>query len=113
MASGTVVFVSGDLVFASRVRAAAESAGFAFVFGGNIPNALDEVRFVIIDLGTMSKKVEAIWSTCQEQYPGTEVIAYGPHVQEANLQAAKDAGIQHVLTRGQFNHQLPTLFNNE
>jgi hypothetical protein len=35
--------------------------------------------------------------------PAARIIAYGPHVDEALLADAKEAGCDEVLTRGQFN----------
>ena len=37
------------------------------------------------------------------------MIAYGPHVDEAVLADAAEAGCDQVLTRGQFNKQYPEL----
>ncbi len=43
---GSVVMLSGDLMFASRVRAAAQGAGLTFHFGGSLPDAdLRSVRY--------------------------------------------------------------------
>ena len=111
---GKVVFISGDLMFASRVRAAAESAGFDFALSGNLPPQSPEntesIRYVVLDLATMSKHTQAVASGCAETYPNASLIAYGPHVQVQHLDAAREAGIANVLTRGQFNNQLPTIF---
>ena len=109
--SGIVVFLSGDLMFASRVKAAAESAGYTFHFGGSLPaEQAESIRFVILDLATRSGLTSTIVGQCADRCPDAKLIAYGPHVQVPKLTAARAAGIPIVLTRGQFDSQLSTLF---
>ena len=109
---GIVVFLSGDLMFASRVRGAAEQAGLRFHLGGNLPDEINEqIKYVVLDLSTRSQLTETLMSQCAERCPGATLIAYGPHVQVSKLAAAKDAGIPVVMTRGQFDSRLSTLFN--
>ncbi len=108
---GSVVMLSGDLMFASRVRAAAQSAGLAFHFGGSLPDAdLGSVRFVVLDLSTRSGLISSIAGLCAERCPQATLIAYGPHVHVDRLSAARESGIAKVMTNGQFNAQLPQLF---
>jgi hypothetical protein len=107
----TVLFLSGDLVFASRVRGAAEAAGFRFQLSGKFPEDGGEaIRYVVVDLSTRSGVVDGLPECVAAQSPGARIIAYGPHVQTARLEAARQAGIPTVLTRGQFDRQLPSLF---
>lgn len=105
-ASGSVVFLSGDLIFASRVRAAAMANGREFQLSGTLPDDCDGVAFVIVDLSSRSKAVEGLMDACQIHCPDARVIAYGPHVQIARLKAAREAGVPTVLTRGQFDAAL-------
>jgi hypothetical protein len=109
--TGIVVLLSGDLMFASRVKAAAESAGCKFHFGGSLPEEhAAAIRFVILDLATRSVLTSSIVGQCADRCPDAKLIAYGPHVQVPKLTAAKAAGIPIVLTRGQFDSQLSSLF---
>jgi hypothetical protein len=109
--SGTVVFLSGDLMFASRVRGAAENAGLKFYLGGNLPAEGNEpIKFVVLDLSTRSNLTETLLAQCAERCPDAQLIAYGPHVQVSKLAAAKDAGFPVVITRGQFDSRLSGLF---
>lgn len=114
--SNAVLFLSGDLMFASRVRSAAERAGYEFQLAGQLPSkeSVDEldlaIRFVILDLSTRSSLIEGFADRCQGVCPSATLIAYGPHVQSGRLDAARGAGIPTVMTRGQFDRQLPTLF---
>ena len=110
--AGTVVFLSGDLMFASRVKGAAERAGLDFVFSGALPaEDTDRIRFVILDLSTRSSLTSELVQTCGESCPQAKLLAYGPHVQAARLSAAREAGIPLVLTRGQFDAKLSSLFD--
>lgn len=109
--TGSVVMLSGDLMFASRVGAAAKRAGFGFHFGGALPEGnLEHVRFVVLDLSTRSGLVSSIGALCKQRCPQAKLIAYGPHVQVDRLNEARAAGITGVMTNGQFNAQLHELF---
>ncbi len=106
-----VVMLSGDLMFGSRVKSAAERAGWTFTLGGKLPDGeLADVRFVIVDLSTRSGVVGTIVGECAERCPGAKLLAYGPHVHVPKLKAAREAGIENVITNGQFDAMLPTLF---
>lgn len=110
---GRVVFLSGDLMFASRVQAAAEQAGLAFHLSGSLPESdTEDIRYVILDLSTRSGQIAGLSEQCEARCPQAMLLAYGPHVQVAKLTAAREAGIGRVLTRGQFNAALPTLFKS-
>ncbi len=113
-----VWFFSGDLIFAGRVRAAAESAGFGFALLGQWPKP-DQDRpldgavpaFVVVDLSTRSAASAEVCRLSKEQFPRAKTIAYGPHVQAGRLAQARRDGFDNVLTRGQFDSMLPTLFH--
>ena len=106
-----VVMLSGDLMFASRVKSAAQRAGRTFQLSGSLPDGdLTSVAFVILDLATRSGVLPEISVQCADRCPHARLIAFGPHVQVEKLQAARQAGIEQVMTNGQFDRQLSTLF---
>ncbi len=108
---GTVVFLSGDLIFASRVKGAAMQAGREFCLSGSLPETETEsIRFVVLDLSTRGSRIDEIVKQCVQRCPQARLIAYGPHVQVVKLAAAREAGIPTVMTKGQFDAKLPTLF---
>jgi len=112
--SGTrVVMLSGDLMFASRVRAAATAAGFEFRLSASVPDDLPGIAWVIVDLATRSGAVEGLPERCQTVCPDAKLLAYGPHVQKGRLEEARQAGIPSVITRGQFDRALGTLFSSQ
>ncbi|WP_153557370.1 histidine kinase [Roseimaritima sediminicola] len=110
-----VWFLSGDLMFASRVQAAANDAGFAFRLLGNLPDEDDgqPPSWIILDLASRARLLPDVVAAGKPRYPDARWIAYGPHVQVDSLNAARTAGIETVLTRGQFNAALNTLFSGE
>ena len=108
---GRVVLLSGDLMFASRVQAAAQRAGLDFQLAGSLPQSDGEqIGYVILDLSTRGGLAAELPAQCQTRCPQAQVIAYGPHVQVTKLKTAREAGIGRVLTRSQFNTLLPQLF---
>ena len=105
-----VVMLSGDLMFASRVRSD-RRVGATFVFGGNLPDgSLNDVHTVILDLGTRGGLADSLKAMCDDRCPQARLIAFGPHVQAGKLQRAKDSGIEMVMTNGQFDRSLHLLF---
>lgn len=110
--ASVVIFLSGDLIFASRVQSAAKIAGLDFRLAGNLPMNLPEpVSHIIVDLSTRSKVVEGLMPLCQTHYPHAKVVAYAPHVQIDRIRSAREHQIPTVLTRGQFNEALSSLFS--
>lgn len=110
---GLIVFLSGDLIFASRVRAAATASGYSFQLSGNLPAQTEKpIRFVILDLSTRSAAVEGLMQACEQHHPEARVIAYAPHVQIQRIRSARQHNIPTVLTRNQFNEQLHSLFGS-
>ncbi len=108
-----VWFLSGDLMFASRVRAAAERAGFEFRLATNLPDEPGgEIRYVILDLSTRSSLATTLSETCEKLCPNAKLMAYGPHVQIGRLKTARESGIPTVMTRGQFDQILSGLFHD-
>ncbi|MEM6365924.1 MAG: histidine kinase, partial [Planctomycetota bacterium] len=95
-----------------RVRAAAEDAGCDFKLSMRPPDddVAKPIGWVILDLSTRSGLTEDIAGSCESACPNAKLIAYGPHVQVARLSAARQAGISTVLTRGQFDAMLASMF---
>ncbi len=108
-----VWYFSGDLLFASRVKSAAEIAGLPFALLGKWPDSPSFIpRWIIVDLATRSGGAAAIATAAKEQYGSAQLLAFGPHVDIAKLKNAREAGFDHVLTRSQFDTLLPTLFRS-
>ena len=111
-AAGAVWFFSGDLLFASRVQSAAQRAGRPFALLGKWPETrTSEPAWIIVDLATRFGASTEVAQQAAATAPAATTIAYGPHVQPARLAQARQAGFSSVLTRGQFDAALPTLFS--
>ena len=103
-----VVLVSGDLMGASRVEGAARLAGAEFRMVGNVDDAVaacteQPVKLVLVDLATSALDLAALVERIRSRSEiAPAIVAYGPHVHEAVLEAEKAAGCDRVLSRGQF-----------
>ena len=109
----SVMMLSGDLLFCSRVKAAATAAGLQFRMGGQLPaEDTDSIAYVILDLSTRSGLTNDLAELCRETCPNAQLIAYGPHVDVNKLHAAREAGITTVLSNGQFSNQMQAIFDS-
>jgi CheY-like chemotaxis protein len=111
----TVVLLSSDLTVLSRVEGAASRLGQAVRSAAGESQAIelcraDDANTLIIDLSTPSLDVASLVNQLK-QYEGQEirVVAFGPHVHEQRLMAAREAGCDLVVSRGQFFSQLETI----
>lgn len=111
-----VLLVSSDLFLGSRVRGGAEAADRLLDVAGSGAMALERVQssayqLVLVDLETPGLRIaELVAAGAGESRP--TIIAYGPHVHEQRLEAARQAGCDRVLTRGQFDATLPELLSS-
>jgi hypothetical protein len=87
-----VAFVT-DLMDRSRVQAAVPGASFA-----RDPAAAAGAEVVIIDLARFADAVGSIRACA----PNARIVAFGPHVDDALLAGAAEAGVDVVLARSQF-----------
>ena len=107
----TVLLVSSDLMSASRVEGAVRQAGANLRQLGSAAAAVDfcaseAVPLVLVDLATAGLNVAELVAGLKsigECSPA--IVAYGPHVHVAALEAAQAAGCDAVLSRGQFMSQ--------
>jgi DNA-binding NarL/FixJ family response regulator len=105
----TVVFLSSDLMFSSRLAGAAKTVGVGLQFvaqPASLLPALDaNCRLVLVDLGLPGLNLPAAIATIRDAAPNAQILAFGAHVDEAALAAAQAAGCDQVLSRGQFHKQ--------
>lgn len=101
------LLISTDLMALSAADGAAQRTGVALrtvAPNGAIEAAgQDAPRVVAIDLTAPIEDLATLVEQLREAAPGVVLVAYGPHVHEARLQAAQEAGCEHVLSRGQFH----------
>src|SRR5260221_690268 len=109
----TLLFLTADLVFSSRVAAVAERLGARMQLVSAPAVLLEKLTaagdrpVVLLDLNTSGFDPQTLVPELRRGTPApVAVIAYGPHVHEARLAAAVAAGCEPVLTRGQFNARM-------
>jgi CheY-like chemotaxis protein len=104
------LFLTGDLVFASKVQASAGRTGKRLAVVMSAAALLERMaegpRLVLIDLTAPGLDVRDLVARLRAFEHPPAVVAYAPHVHEQTLAAAVQAGCDEVLTRGQFNSQL-------
>ncbi|MCA9048928.1 MAG: hypothetical protein KDA89_09395 [Planctomycetaceae bacterium] len=109
--SNTVVLLATDLMLCSSVSSAAAAAGRRFVSvrsGAELLSTLEAEpnSMVLLDLSHPDalSLVQQIPEETRRQ-----AVAFGPHVQTSRLDAASNAGIRRVLSRGQFSNRISAL----
>jgi hypothetical protein len=107
-----IYLLSMDLMFPSRVRAAAAACGAELVVAMSA-RALDArlaergCALLIIDLAACGVNLEEFVPRVKAApHPPRTILAVGPHVNEALLRSAGEAGCDLVLTNGQFHAQM-------
>src|SRR4051812_42448489 len=113
-----VVLLSTDLAVQSRVEGAAISRGKQLRVAANAARVCElctaePVELVIVDLATSSAELSDLVTQLRSgEAPPFSVIAFGPHVHEEKLAAAREAGCDIVVSRGQFFSQLDKLLSS-
>ena len=94
-----------DLLFYSKIRAAAESAGVALKSLRDPAKLIDETGSgLIVDLNQPDAlPAAAAW----RQRTGRSVVGFVSHVDVETINTARAAGIDRVLARSQFEQNLP------
>jgi hypothetical protein len=110
-AGATAAVVGTDLMDRSKLEAAAEAAGYTLLVWRNpgaIERGLDDAApaVVFVDL-SHAASYDAIRTLAGA---GLHVVAYGPHVDDHALAAARALGAQEALARSVFFRRLPGLF---
>jgi CheY-like chemotaxis protein len=111
----TVVLLTGDLMVVSRVQGAAAQAGLGVRTAASSEAAIkfcetDSADVLVVDLATGAVDIAALAGHLKsnETSPLT-IIAFGPHVHEERLEAARRAGCDLVVSRGQFFAQIDAI----
>jgi DNA-binding NarL/FixJ family response regulator len=109
--SRKIVFVSGDVMFWARVHAAAKAAGSEAVRVGDEAGMAAAARDggvsrVILDLGFKAVDAAACAARFTVSSPRPQLVAFGSHVDENAMTAAKDAGFDVVMPNSRFHRTL-------
>ena len=117
--SSYAVVLTGNLATFSQIQHAAQANGLAVVWGPSFATTMlklppeASVAFLIVDLSDDRNECSDVQATIAHSHPQAKLIAFGPHVHEARLQKAIDAGFHQVMARGRFFHVLGELFSGE
>lgn len=108
------LYLTSDLMFSSRVTSLASQCGVEVQVLGDSARFLTTASasvpdFLLIDLTSPLPDARAWLTALREACPAVPLVAYAPHVHEARLSLAREAGCTTVLTRGQFDRLLPEL----
>jgi DNA-binding response OmpR family regulator len=115
-----VALLTADLLQSSQVAGAARLANArlrVFSSADALCAALSEAalpeegaRLVIVDLALPGLDIRALVERLQTLAAGKpRMLAFGPHVHTERLAAAREAGCDQVISRGQFHSQMDEL----
>jgi DNA-binding NarL/FixJ family response regulator len=112
----SVLLLSDDLLVLSRVEAAAARMGIGIQSAASSVQAAQcsggkPPKLIIVDLAAARLDLAALVREIKGGGSMTKVLAFGPHVHQARLDAARDAGCDEVVSRGQFFAQLDTILS--
>jgi len=112
-----ILYLAADLIWASKIKATAESLGLACRPVRNMEMlearlADSDVKSLVVDLDVAEMALEMVGRVKGQNGKGAHghrevrVLAFGPHVARDALAAAQAAGADEVMTRGGFDHNM-------
>jgi DNA-binding NarL/FixJ family response regulator len=110
-----VVLLSSDLMVVSRVEGAAAQAGAEIQATSNAAAAIEycsdeQVGVLIVDLSMPALDPAAVVNQRKaDASHSVRVVAFGPHVHENRLAAAREAGCDLVVSRGKFFAEIDSI----
>jgi CheY-like chemotaxis protein len=111
----TVVLLSSDLAVLSRVEGAAIRSGQSVRSTSDQAQAVElcereHAVTLVVDLSMPTLDVASLVNELKaNEGATTRVVAFGPHVHEQRLAAAREARCDLIVSRGQFFSQLETI----
>ena len=107
----TIAIVVVDLMFQSRIRAAADALGFDARIADTADAAASAIDarpdLVVIDLHAAG--IDAAGTIRTAKGAGARVLAFGRHTEPQILRAAREAGADAGVARSQLVDELPQL----
>ena len=109
------IFLTSDLMITSTVTGAADRADVDMRVVGSAdaaikhchsgePDAPSSVTLVIVDLGLPGLRLDELVAAIESGIATRPtIVAFGPHVHALRLDAARQAGCDEVMSRGQFH----------
>jgi DNA-binding response OmpR family regulator len=113
-----VVLLANDLMVASRLQSAVSQSSAHFQTATSGAQAIELCQgngncLLVIDLALPGLELDLVRQLKAGQANSTRIVAFGPHVHAERLAAAREAGCDLVLSRGQFFSQIELILKNE
>jgi DNA-binding NarL/FixJ family response regulator len=89
-----ILLWADDLMTKTRLQSAWKAAGATMV----PKNSDEKPDLVVVDL-TAREAIEHL-ARLRQTHPGTDILAFGPHVDAEGFRAAKAAGASDLVSRG-------------
>ena len=112
-----VLVVVNDLMFGSRVRAAAQQQGIAIAFARSSATLHEQAAhasLLLLDLNARwlrpAEEIRALKANAATQH--VRIIAFGSHLSVESLTAAREAGADRVMANSAFVQALPELLRS-
>lgn len=104
----SILVVTADLVVSSAVAGEASRAGVVCQTALAVDGVEEKAktlgpRLVILDLSMPKLDPAAVVPMLRSLASPPVIVAFGPHVHEGKLAAAREAGCDVVMSRGQFH----------
>lgn len=108
------LLISSDLMISSRVTAMAKDCNTKVDVVSHLDRLQEPAEHfqygcVLIDLATIPAAVDTLLQHIRSNGISAPAIAFGSHVNIQQLEEAKSAGCDYVLSRGQFSQSLRTI----
>ena len=110
--ANSVILISQDLMFGSKLRGAANQQQWELHQVASVEAATQlaiqkRAAIVILDLGTPAVDVSQVVSEVRAiTQLSVTVLAFAPHVHVKKLEQARQAGCDHVLSRGELDRRM-------
>ncbi len=112
--SQTIAITVSNLIFQSRVRAAALELGLEVAYADTQSTFAQALAagpaIVVVDLKELN--LDPIDAVARAKAAGAAVLAFGPHTDAETLRAARTAGADLAVPRSRFKAELPELLRS-
>ena len=108
------LILSNDFFFGSRLCETVKSHGHSVTMAATLDaSSLAEAdwQLVVFDLTLQTINIEDVVAWREKLTATPRLIAFGPHVRTGQLERAREAGCDLVLTRGQLDQQFQRIVN--
>lgn len=113
-----VLALVSDLATQSQLSGAAARTGAELDLADSAEALLAKLpqtkpRLVILDLSHPGLDPSQLLPRLRTSLPSIKVTAFGPHVHRERLTAAREAGCDLVMSRGQFHAEIDTILSGD